>query len=96
MYKNIVSEGDIHRLNYKNGIDAYIDRLKSESNSKRTEFMNPDNFKENIEAYYEEWAKIGTINEDSDYLDLFANSKAKWLCCISLPRSITTILTLLP
>ena len=36
--------------------------------------MNVPN--ENIEAYYEEWAKIGAINEDSDYLELFANSKA--------------------
>ena len=36
---------------------------------------------EAITAYYDEWANIGTINEDSDYLELFANSKAMITDC---------------
>lgn len=62
MYKNIVTEGDIHRLNYKNGIDAYIDRLNRESNDKRTTFMDPENFKENIEQYRQKYIDMLGIN----------------------------------
>lgn len=69
MYKRIVTEGNTYRLNYKNGIDAYINRLKSESSSKRTEFINSENFKENIETYRQKYIDMLGLN-NIDQTDL--------------------------
>ena len=55
MYKAIIQQNDISRAAYKDGIDAYIKRLASESYAIRDTFMPTENFLENIEKHRTEY-----------------------------------------
>ena len=51
LYESIVREGDIRRTAYRDGIEAYIDRLKEESLSNRGSFMPMVDFSDKLEEY---------------------------------------------
>lgn len=62
MYKDIINDGDVHRLNYRDGISAYIKRLSDESYGVRENFMPTENFSDKIEEYREKYIEMLGIN----------------------------------
>lgn len=62
MYKKIVSEGDVFRLDYKNGIDSYIKRLEREGNENRENILNDPDFVTKIEDYRKKYTDMLGLN----------------------------------
>jgi len=62
MYKDIINDGDVHRLNYRDGISAYIKRLSDESYGVRDRFMMTEKFSDKIEEYREKYIEMLGIN----------------------------------
>ncbi len=63
MYEDIVRGGDEARRAYKEGIDAFIERLNGEGYKRREAFMPADGFPERIEQYREKYIEMLGINK---------------------------------
>lgn len=58
MYQNIITEGDAYRKHYKDGIDAYIRRLTTESGRVRENAMPTTDFAQRLEQHRTRYAAM--------------------------------------
>ncbi len=58
MYQSITAEGDARRKAYRDGIDAFVERLNREGYEKREAFLPTEHFLERLEDYREEYRRM--------------------------------------